>query len=254
MSAVLLLMFATATVGAQSVIQGYYSDMSLERGRVVALSKTDKNKVEPAPAKELQRMFGVVVDPNDAPVNLTEEGQRVFVATTGRYQVLVSSENGPIVVGDYLSMSLTDGIAAKATDAQSQVLGRAITAFDGRTGAITAEPGGAAIARITVDVAAAKNPFYKAGSSLPTVLRKVVEVVAGKPVNPIRVYTAIAIFFVCAIISAVILYGGTRSSIISIGRNPLSKKYIMRGLIQVIFVGIAIFIAGIIGVYLLLRL
>jgi len=51
-----------------------------------------------------------------------------------------------------------------------------------------------------------------------------------------------------------VLYGGIRSSIISIGRNPLAKKSIVRGLIQVITVGVIILVIGLFSVYLLLRL
>jgi hypothetical protein len=41
---------------------------------------------------------------------------------------------------------------------------------------------------------------------------------------------------------------------IAIGRNPLSKKSILRSLMQVISVAFSVFVVGMIGVYLLLRL
>jgi hypothetical protein len=52
----------------------------------------------------------------------------------------------------------------------------------------------------------------------------------------------------------VILYSGVRNTLISIGRNPLSKKTIYKGLIQIILMGLIIFITGLFGVYLLLKL
>jgi hypothetical protein len=50
------------------------------------------------------------------------------------------------------------------------------------------------------------------------------------------------------------MYGGIRNGLISIGRNPLSKKSIVRGMIQVILTALTIFLLGIFGVYLLLRI
>jgi hypothetical protein len=45
-----------------------------------------------------------------------------------------------------------------------------------------------------------------------------------------------------------------RSSMIALGRNPLSRKSILRGMFQVIITSIIIFICGLFGVYLLLKL
>ncbi|QQS18685.1 hypothetical protein IPL68_01180 [Candidatus Saccharibacteria bacterium] len=51
-----------------------------------------------------------------------------------------------------------------------------------------------------------------------------------------------------------LLYGGVRSSLVSIGRNPLAKKSILRGLIQVVILGLTVFVIGLIAIYLLLKL
>jgi hypothetical protein len=69
-----------------------------------------------------------------------------------------------------------------------------------------------------------------------------------------RIYAALVIFVIASIIALTVLVVGIRSSIIAIGRNPLSKKSILRGLFQVITVAFLVFIVGMGGVYLLLRL
>ena len=66
-------------------------------------------------------------------------------------------------------------------------------------------------------------------------------------------YIAAAIFFIGAFIAGAVLYAGIRSSITAIGRNPLSKKSILRGLLQVIFTSLIVFIISVFGVYLLLK-
>ena len=107
---------------------------------------------------------------------------------------------------------------------------------------------------MTVDVSIGKNPMLKSNNDLPTALRRASELVAGKPVSPIRVYMSLAILVVATAISGSLIYSAVRSSITAIGRNPLSKKAIMRGLFQVVIIGLIVFISGIFGVYLLLKL
>jgi hypothetical protein len=49
-------------------------------------------------------------------------------------------------------------------------------------------------------------------------------------------------------------YIGVRSGITAIGRNPLSKKDITKGLLQVILASMVVFIIGLFAVYLLLKI
>jgi hypothetical protein len=238
-----------------SFVVGYEADQPLEKGRIVALVKDNPQKVEPVPYDQPDRIHGVVVDANDAPVTLTSEGQKVFVATGGRHDVLVSAENGIINVGDYLSMSNADGIAAKATDKQEYILGKALSNFDGHTGIITTGDNKAGIARVVADISVSRNPIKRIDVNfLPKFLQKTAEGIAGKPVNMTRVYVSLGILIITGLIAGSLLYGGVRSSIISIGRNPLSKKSIIRGLFQVVIVSLIIFLTGIFAVYLLLKL
>jgi hypothetical protein len=50
-----------------------------------------------------------------------------------------------------------------------------------------------------------------------------------------------------------VLWSGVRGSLIALGRNPLSRKAIFSGMYKVVITGIGIFILGLAGVYLLLR-
>lgn len=56
------------------------------------------------------------------------------------------------------------------------------------------------------------------------------------------------------ITALVLLYAGVRNAIISIGRNPMSRKSIVKALIQVILTSLLILIIGLFAVYLLLKL
>ena len=63
-----------------------------------------------------------------------------------------------------------------------------------------------------------------------------------------------AVFLGSALITGVMLYSGARGSLISVGRNPLSKGAILKGLIQIVILSLTVFITGMFGVYLLLKL
>lgn len=245
---------------AQTVLQGYGSEEKLQRGMLVALKDGDESKVVALTDKSVQKFKGVIVEQNDSPVTISNDERRNFVATVGPYEVLVSNENGPIKAGNYISVSSTSGIGALARENQQFVIGVAAQDFGGGGDAIssaTTEAGNKIqVGRIKVDVAFGKNPGAKDANAnkVPEALRRISESIADKPVNTSRIYIGLAIFIVTAVVSGIVLFSGVRSGVIAIGRNPLSKSSIYRGLIQVILLGLIIFLAGIFGVYLVLKL
>lgn len=249
-------------LSAQAVTEGYNADLALQRGMIVMLKKDDPTKVELVTTQSGEMMRGVVVAANDAPLTLANAGQRVFVATNGRYDVMVSTQNGPIKAGDYITASALSGIGMKATDKEAYIIGRAIADFDGKKDVIgtnevkdsTGNKISVNIGRVSMDVGVAKNPLLKATEpNVPEFLMKAATAIAGRPVNPFRVYMGVLVFGICTVVSGILMYGGVRSGLISIGRNPLSKKSIIRSMFQVIITGLIIFVTGVFGVYLILR-
>lgn len=261
--AMLVALSILGPLGAQTVTQGYNAEEPVQRGMIVRIKKEDTTKISPLTIDMIDQMHGVVVNSNDAPVTLSSEGQKVFVATTGHFEVLVSNQNGNIEPGDYITISALNGIGMKAGGKEPLIVGRALAGFDGKTGVIGAsqvkDSNGTThsvnFGRIDADITVARNPLLKATEpNVPAFLKKASEAVAGKQVSSVRIYLGLLIFAVCTVTSSILLYGGIRSAITSIGRNPLSKNSIFRGMIQVIITGIIIFILGIFGVYLLLKL
>lgn len=258
----LIVMSLMSPLQAQTVTQGYSSDQQLQRGMLVAVKEDDPSKVEALKFDSLDRLKGVVVQPNDSPVTLSSEGQKIFVADNGTYEVLISSENGPIKAGDYISISSLAGIGMKASEQQALVIGRALKNFDGTTDTVaSSEVGGnttenAKFGRIPVAVAVSRNPQLKIPEKdkIPDLVQKLSNTIADKPVKSIRIYMSLAILLATTIVAGITLYSGIRSSVISIGRNPLSKGMILKGMMQVVLLSVIIFITGLFGVYLLLKL
>jgi hypothetical protein len=259
----LVFLSLSSPLQAQTLTQGYNADEVLQRGMIVQLKKSDTTKVEPVKVETIDQMHGVVVNANDAPVTLSSEGQKVFVATAGHFAVLVSDQAGAINAGDYITISTLAGVGMKAGEKEPIVVGRALASFDGKSEVISSttikDTAGNTqtvhLGRIDTDISVSRNPLLRAREpNLPEFLQRASEAIAGKPVNPIRVYIALVVFIISTVIAGSLLYGGVRSAIISIGRNPLSKKSIVRSMLQVIFTGLIIFFSGLFGVYLLLKI
>jgi hypothetical protein len=245
---------AGASVMADTIVRGFKSKTLLQPGWIVSLSKNDLDSVELAPATDSSRIYGVVIDPSQAPVTLqSQQGQRVFVATSGKYSVFVNVQHGPINTGDYISMSGNDGIGAKASNDQANVLGQALQKFDGQSGVLSGG-GQSAVGKITVAVAPNKNPLVKDEVALPGTLRRAAQSVSNRDVSVLRVYAALVVFLITAAIATVILVTGVRSGMVAIGRNPLSRQHVITGLLQVVVVAVVVFIIGVFAVYLLLKL
>lgn len=249
---------------AQTVTQGYTSDSLLQPGMIVGLSKDDPRKVEPINSDAFDKVHGVVISAGDSAVLLGRDNEKVYVASGGRFVTLVSSQNGNINVGDYVAVSSVSGVGMKAGDLEPVIVGKAIEPFDPnnkehvRSTAKIKDSSGKerdiSLGLITVDISIGKNPMLRSDNTLPTALRKASELIAGKPVSPIRVYLGLIVLACATAIAASLIYGAVRSSLIAVGRNPLSKKSIIRGLFQVVIIGIIVFLSGIFGVYLLLKL
>lgn len=262
---VLFVVFVAKAV-AQDVTQGYLSDVSLQPGLIVRLKPHDATRVEPLSQDSETDMLGVIVSPSDAPVALSNSAnaQQVYVATYGQYNVLVSNQNGAIKAGDTIAISALDGVGMKADKSREAILGKAVQAFDGQSSAISsatlsgsAGKTNVAIGRIAVNINVAHNPAYHpvvAEAGVPLWLSRAAQLVTDKPVGAARIYASLIILVLSIIIAGVLLYSGVRNSMVSIGRNPLAKKSILRNLLQIVLIALIIFIIGLIAVYLLLRI
>ncbi len=253
--------FAVVAVSAQDFTQGYGTGDKLIRGSLVSRNETDDTLVDAANLDNLSRLFGVVVRADESAVTLTSDTAGVYISTTGRFEVMVSTIGGEIKTGDYITTSAISGIGMKAGTSQELVIGQALQDFDttnrdailGTTTATTASGStqDVAIGRILADLDVKRNP--RLSQSAPELIVRFSELIAGKPVSLLRVYAAMAVLLVTAGLGGSMLYAGIRSSFVAIGRNPLSKKSVMRGLLQVVATSMAIFLSGFFAIYLILK-
>jgi hypothetical protein len=253
-AAILGVFLMGSTAMADNVVQGYKSKGDVETGFLVALVKDNPDTVEAVPAGAASRIFGVVVDPSGAPLTLNRQVQgQVFVATTGNYPVFVSTERGAIRQGDYLSISSTAGIAANVTGSQSSIIGQALENFDGKKNAIT-KVGNSQVGKILVNIDPRKNPIATNDVFVPGFLKTVGQAIAGKPVSAQRIYLSLIFLIAAVALATVLLWASVRGGMIAMGRNPLNRGHILNSMFKVVSAAVMVFLIGLFGVYLLLRI
>lgn len=247
-------------------VQGYAAAQPIDYGTIVELEGGDKQQVKAATQAELQNMFGVAVDPQQIPVRISKGNVKneTYVAVSGTYNVLVSTQGGEIKSGDYITLSSINGIGMKAGTEEATVFGRAVADFDGKSvtrgstkiqdvdgNVLTTVQLGS----VPVTIEIQRNPNEKSTKArVPEALERLGQAIAEKEVSAIRIYISLAITAVSLITALVVLYTGVRGSIISIGRNPMSKRSILRALLEIILTSFLILVIGLFAVYLLLRL
>lgn len=255
---------AETTYGGGSVAS-YAADTPIDSGTIVVLTGKDSNQVRVATQKDVANMFGVTVDRTQLPLTVTNESikNETFVAVSGTYNVLVTNQAGSIASGDYLTLSSINGTAMRVGEEEVTVFGRANSSFNDSsvvlgTTTLKDSNGGektVKIGSIPVTIDIKTNPNHKSTDvNAPDFLKRVGEAIADKEVNPIRIYISVAIAVISLIAAIVVVYAGVRNSVISIGRNPMSKKSIFRALLEVILTALLIVIVGLFAVYLLLKL
>jgi hypothetical protein len=256
------LLYGAGSAKAQSVVQSYSSTAPLQTGMIVRL--VNDSTAAPATAATIGNMFGVVINPSEADVTLTSGSNpgQTYVTSNGLYNVLVSNQDGPIAVGDYVSISSIEGVGMKASTNESLIVGKAAGAFSGKTNVInttslttsTGKKITVSLGEVPVSIAISRNPLVQVQTpDVPNFLERLAQTANQKPVAASRIYLSLVALLLTVMIITIMLYAAVRNSIVAVGRNPLSKHSITKSLWQVTGTCIIIFIVGLFAVYLLLK-
>ncbi len=258
--AVAFLAFALpATTSALTTIsQGYSTSDQLSLGSIVSLNNNSSEQVSAATNSNSDSILGVVIDVGNSLLALTNgQTNQIQVATSGVEQVLVSNINGDISQGDQITASPISGVGMKATS-NTKVVGIAQEALSGNNGSTesyTDKSGKQHTITIgNVPVLVNVSYFYKQPDKtlIPSAIQNIANALAGKTVNTLPILISMGIFIVTLIVVVSIIYPMIHSSIISVGRNPMSQSAVYRDLIQMSTLVLAILGASVIAIYLVL--
>ena len=232
-----------ATPALASLSQGFATATPIATGSLVSLDPKSSGSVVVADLNNAARLFGVAVAPASADISLGSGDGQIQVATTGSAATLVSTAGGNIKVGDAIAVSSVAGVGQKAVG-KSRVIGTAQADFAGGDGStrrtVDTGSGNKEVFIGQVPIVIAVTTYIKEDSqtyTVPNWLQRYANVLAGgRDVSPVRIIIAALILLVSLISVTVLLYAAVRNSIISIGRNPLSRGSVFKGLIQVVVV------------------
>lgn len=247
---------STATHAVTSISQSYTSSTALPVGSLVSLKKDTSDQVVPASSANVDSLFGVVINPDSSLLSLSSgKDNQVQIATTGTVQVLVSDINGKVQRGDNITASPIIGVGMRATGnsriigtAQGDVSNSSQQAYSGKDGKKHPVVVGEVPTLVSVSY------FYKQPEKtiIPGAIQNIANALAGKAVNSLPILISGAIFIIMLIAVASMIYSMIRSSIISVGRNPMSQSAVYRNLIQLSSLVLVILAVGLVSIYLVL--
>jgi len=247
-----------ADVQAAAIAQSFQTDESkVVEGALVSLQASKAGSVELASATNAQQLVGVVG--TDSLVELGGKNtDNVQVITNGTALTLVSDLDGDIKTGDKITASPILGIGTKASSG-TIVVGTAqadLSSVKTTEHTIADMEGKIHTVKVGLIPAQVNVAFYNEDadrSYVPIFLQEFANTVAGKQVSPLRIIIAVLILVLSFVSIAVLLYAAVKSSIISIGRNPLSASSVRKGLLQASLAVIGILAGSITVVLLILR-
>ena len=203
-------------------------------------------------------MVGVAVASDDSLLAVDADSGRTQVATSGSADVLVSTLNGDIKVGDQIAVSPFNGVGIKAVPG-SHIIGQAQVGFNGGQGAITqtvtdrdGKEKEIKVGLVTVNISVGTDTTSGGGEDL-NALQRAAQSLTGHTVSTTRVIIALVVAVVTLMILITLIYGSIYSSIISIGRNPLAKYAVFRTLGSVLAVASLVAVLAGTMIFLLLR-
>ncbi len=248
--------FYSIASAVSSISQGYGAKEPISVSSIVSLEKGSTDQVTPATLTNSDSIIGVVINDGSSPLTIeSSNGSQVLVATSGVVPVLVSDANGPITQGDPITASWIKGVGMKATT-NSKVVGIAQGDIVGKTTQKVKDDKGVeqtiTLGQVPVLVSVSYHYKQPEKTIIPAALQNVANSVAGKKVDSLPIIISAVIFIIMLITVVSIIYAMIRSSIISIGRNPMAQSAVYRDIIQLSILVLAIISVSIIAIYFVL--
>ena len=236
------------------VSQSYLTDKTIPLGSLVALDGDSADKVIPADPDSVKNLIGVTINDSTPLVLTSGNSNSALVATSGIAPTLVSNLNGEIELGDQITASPIAGVGMKATT-NTKVIGVAqsqVSSKKTETVNVNGKDEEIEIGEIRLLVSVGYHYQEPEKTLIPLALQNIANAMAGTKVDPLPIIISLIIFIVTMIIVISLVYSIVRSSIISVGRNPLAQSAVYRNAIQMSVLVLAIIAVATIAIYLVL--
>lgn len=193
-------------------------------------------------------VYGIVTTEPSVALEMEDEGEQgsALVISSGVAKVRVSTVNGNISKGDFLTTSELSGIAQKA-DKNGYVLGSALEDYENED----SEQIGTVLVALNIHPAAG---LTGARSDLLIALRQGLRAPIFDPLDSLRYFLAALIVLMSFGLGFVYFGRVGKTGVEAIGRNPLASKMIQLSVIIHVVVTIVIILVGLFLAYLILIL
>jgi hypothetical protein len=256
-----VVLFAIASFSAVSAItsisQGYTASKKISQGSIVSLENDSTDHIIAATNKNVNNILGVTINSGSSLITLTNGENQVQVATSGMANVLISDINGVVAQGDQITASPIAGVGMKATN-NTKVVGIAQgdpISQGSYTQTYTLDNGVKQDITLTqVPILVNVTYYYKQPEKtiIPQALQDLANAIAGKTVDTLPIIISAGIFIITLIVVVSIIYSMIKSSIISVGRNPMSQSAVYRDVIQLSALVLGILSVALISIYVIL--
>jgi len=210
--------FANVDIAKTYIIE----DEQVVSGDIISFDKT-LQEFNLSNRDEDEDVFGITSD--DPLLVLVTEEDGIPVVRTGEAMVNVTSINGPIIAGDFITSSLVPGKGRKADDSDSYIIGIALDPFLGEFTATstTEEVVSGGTIRVLLRIGSKASVIQEFSDSPAEQNTGVTEATVLNIVQ----YILAAFIAVGSIYVAFKNFGpNIKDGIVSVGRNPLAKSSI----------------------------
>jgi len=259
-SGLLLTLILLAPVAVEAGGGFYTVDKTTRTGMLVSLTN-NTGVVEPSSDKNAPSLLGVV---GASETDFDIQPGQIGVQTEGVVNVLVSTIDGDIRVGDHISPSLVVGFGAKSTK-DGWIVGTAQASLDSTTkGAIATTVNGSkgekhniytASIPVLVKVTYSGTPANASDSSdtLSKNIQTLADGIAGKHASAIAVILSFLLMIFGFVVAGRLISTTAKSGIEAISRQPLIKHEIVIRMIQSFGLAIGFLIASLAGALVIIR-
>lgn len=251
-----LSLFTPTASAVTSLSESYSTSDDLSIGSIVSVKDNQTDIVMASDSSNVDNLLGVVIASGSSLLTLSNgKDNQVQVATSGTLPVIVSDINGEVKRGDHITAGPIRGVGMRAT-ANVRVVGIAQGKMSNVREQKYKDNDGVEKTMKLGEVPVLVNVAYyfkePDKTIVPAAIQNVANSLAGREVGTVPIIISGAIFLIMLIIVSSLIYSMIRSSIISVGRNPLSQSAIYRDLVQLSGLVVGILGVGLITIYLVL--
>jgi hypothetical protein len=247
-----LLIFFVVRAGLASAAQAnisrsYNATSAISNGELVSLVSKQGNQATLANSTNSSRLLGVAIASSQSLIAINSSNSTLQVATTGTVNVLTSTVDGNIKIGDQIAVSPFSGIGVKASTG-NVTIGIAESAL---TPSSTTSQLEVKIGSVKVGINIGKDL-----QGLPININQVQKIVkdfTGKTVSTFRIVCSFVIAILALAAMVALIHSSIYASIVAIGRNPLAENTIKRTLVAITVLTVLIFGLAAVSIYFLLK-